>query len=98
MFLKYSRVLTDDEKLIEDNENLSNDNKIKKSEPKLTDFEIEINKFLNIYNECNKIELDKVIDKWFKIDLQPLKQSLLNTICKWSNLFKQYLIDRVDKM
>ena len=36
-----------------------------------------------------------MIDKWFRIDNKPFKSGLLNTIKKWSYMFKQHLMDDI---
>jgi dynein heavy chain len=41
------------------------------------------------------MEDEKIFDAWFKVDVRPFKQALLNTVCKWGNLFKQHLVDHV---
>jgi hypothetical protein len=41
------------------------------------------------------MENKKVFDSWFKVNVRPFKQALLNTVCKWGNLFKKHLVDNV---
>jgi hypothetical protein len=41
------------------------------------------------------MENEKIFDTWFKVDVRPFKQAVLNTVCKWGNLFKQHLVDHV---
>jgi dynein heavy chain len=41
------------------------------------------------------MENEKVFDTWFRVDVRPFKQALLNTVCKWGNLFKKHLVDEV---
>jgi hypothetical protein len=41
------------------------------------------------------MENEKVFDTWFRMDVRPFKQALLNTVCKWGNLFKKHLVDEV---
>lgn len=36
-----------------------------------------------------------VLDGWFQLDTRPFKQSLLNTIKRWSLMFKQHLMEHV---
>lgn len=36
-----------------------------------------------------------VIDRWFRIDCRKFRQAFLNTIKRWSLMFKQHLIDHV---
>lgn len=42
-----------------------------------------------------KLEDVRTIDKWFRVDSKPFKQNLLNTVKKWSLMFKQHLMDDV---
>jgi len=57
--------------------------------------------FADITNNTNStaklenMENEKIFDTWFKVDVRPFKQALLNTVCKWGNLFKQHLVDHV---
>eukprot|EP00731_Ephydatia_muelleri_P037632 Em0524g1a len=37
----------------------------------------------------------KVFDLWFRIDSRPFKQALLNTVKRWSLMFKQHLLNHV---
>lgn len=41
------------------------------------------------------MENEKVFDTWFKVNVRPFKQALLNTVCKWGNLFKKHLVNHV---
>lgn len=66
-------------------------------EPELSEFQTEIDYFYTLYAKCEEIENVKIILKWLRIDLKMFKQSLLNTICKWSNILKQHLSDEVFK-
>lgn len=36
-----------------------------------------------------------IFSSWFQVDLRPLRQALLNTVGKWGNMYKQYLVDHV---
>ena len=36
-----------------------------------------------------------IFDVWFRIDIKPFKQALLNIVKRWSFMFKQHLIDHV---
>ena len=36
-----------------------------------------------------------IFDTWFRIDIKPFKQALLNIVKRWSFMFKQHLIDHV---
>ena len=41
------------------------------------------------------MEKAELFDKWFLADSHPFKQGLLNTVKRWSLMFKQHLIDHV---
>ncbi|XP_046432396.1 dynein beta chain, ciliary-like [Neodiprion fabricii] len=96
LFLRFSRNLTEEEKalVMQAPENLSEF--IKEKKPELSDFKREIDYFMNLYKVCDQITNEKVFYRWFRVDVKPFKQALLNTICKWANLFKIYLVNRVN--
>lgn len=96
LFLRFARNLNQEEKelVAQAPENLSEF--IKEKKPDLTDFKREIDYFVDLYKKCNLIANEKIFYRWFRVDLKPFKQALLNTICKWANLFKTYLVDRVN--
>lgn len=37
----------------------------------------------------------KTFCSWFQVDLNPFKQALVNTVCKWGAMFKEHLINNV---
>eukprot|EP00731_Ephydatia_muelleri_P033713 Em0036g17a len=37
----------------------------------------------------------KIFDLWFRVDARPFKQGLLNTVKRWSLMFKQHLLNHV---
>jgi dynein heavy chain len=45
--------------------------------------------------EVEKFDQEVIFEKWFRLDMRPFRQSLLNTVKKWSLMFKQYMIDSV---
>lgn len=96
LFLRFSRALTDEEKVMiaQGLEALSEN--LKERKPGLADFKREIDYFMELYNKCDKFENEKVLLRWLRLDMRALKQALLNTICKWTNLFKTHLIDHVN--
>ena len=55
----------------------------------------QIDKFEDLYLEVEKFEQEIVFEKWFRLDMRPFRQALLNTTKKWSLMFKQYMIDSV---
>ncbi|KAL6263152.1 hypothetical protein P5V15_005953 [Pogonomyrmex californicus] len=66
-----------------------------KSPPKMEHFREQIDLYEGLYLEIEEMDLSKVFCGWFRVDLRPFRQSVLNTVCKWSNMFKKHLVDRV---
>lgn len=91
-FLLYGRTLN-----IEELEQLENpETPIKETPPKIAQFKEQIDYYEELYKKVEKIPPDHIIkDEWLKLDVKPLRQAILNTICKWSNMFKQHLYNRV---
>lgn len=75
-------------------ENLSEH--LKERKPGLADFKREIDYFMELYKKCDEFENEKVFLRWLRLDIRAFKQVLLNTICKWTNLFKTHLVDHVN--
>ena len=91
-FLEYSRQLTLDEmEMIAAQDPKSPE----KSQPKMEHFREQIDLYEGLYLEIEEMEPAKVFCGWFRVDLRPFKQSLLNTVCKWSSMFKKHLVERV---
>lgn len=67
----------------------------KPSPPKMEAFREEIDRFENLYAEVEREQTEKIFNSWFKLDVTPFKQALLNTVRKWGNMFKQHLVDVV---
>ena len=70
--------------------------------PSTNDFKQIIDNYNDLYKELdNKLEIKKVFENWFQVDCKPFKNALLNTICKWANLFKNhlynYVLDRFER-
>ncbi|XP_053593671.1 dynein beta chain, ciliary [Microplitis demolitor] len=93
-FLRYSKNLNAGNE--SKNKSAVNLSEFKEKKPELVDFKREIDYFIELYNKCNEIENDKILCRWFKINNKLFKQTLLNTICKWSNILKTHLVDHVD--
>jgi len=89
-------MLTEDEKKIleHDPENFSE--YVKDKKPVLTDFKKEIDYFMDLYKQCDKFEDEKILLRCLLLNIRPFKQIVLNTICKWTNLFKTYLVNNVN--
>nr|CAD7423389.1 unnamed protein product [Timema monikensis] len=68
---------------------------LKMTPPTNQQFKEQIDYFNDLYEDVERIENEKIIHCWLRIDIRPLKQALLNEVRKWSNLFKTYLVDFV---
>lgn len=88
-FLLYGHVLTPEEieAHVEDG--------IPESPPLLHHFKDQIDSYEKLYEDVVSLEPSKVFDGWMRVDVRPFKASLLNTIKKWSLMFKQHLVDFV---
>ena len=89
-FLLYNHVLTPEE--IEAHAETGG---VQECPPTLEQFKEQVDTYEKIYDDVCKLEDNKVIDKWFRIDNKPFKTVLLNTVKKWSYMFKQHLMDDV---
>lgn len=88
-FLLYNHVLTTEE--IEAHA----EDGVPECPPTLNQFKEQINTYEKIYDEAEKIEPLTIFEHWFRVNSKPFKQALLNTIKRWSFMFKQHLIDHV---
>ncbi|KAF2900340.1 hypothetical protein ILUMI_05842 [Ignelater luminosus] len=91
-FLLYARQLTPEEQQMLQDENPL---EIKGAPPTIPQFKEQIDLYEDLYKKVETIETIKIIAGWLRIDVRPLRQSILNTVCKWGNMFKQHLYDRV---
>ena len=88
-FLLYNHVLTQEE--IEAHA----DDSVPENPPTLKQFKEQIDTYEKIYEEAEQILPTKLFETWFRVNSKPFKQALLNTIKRWSYMFKQHLIDHV---
>ncbi|KAF0872636.1 DYH9 protein, partial [Crocuta crocuta] len=88
-FLLYGHVLTPEEMEVHADDGLP------ENPPLLHQFKAQIDSYEQLYDDVCRLEPVKVFDGWMKIDVRPLKASLLNLIKKWSLTFKQHLVDHV---
>ncbi|XP_039201063.1 dynein heavy chain 17, axonemal isoform X2 [Crotalus tigris] len=63
--------------------------------PTLEQFQLQIDTYEKLYEEVSKFDNTKVFNGWLQSDCRPFKQALLNTIKRWSLMFKQHLINHV---
>ncbi|XP_057668614.1 dynein beta chain, ciliary [Diorhabda carinulata] len=91
-FLTYGRQLTNEElEFVGMNDPLAP----KESPPKMEQFREQIDNFENLSNEVETIEESEIFNNWFKVDVRPFKQALLNALRKWGNMFKEHLVTNV---
>ncbi|XP_062567134.1 dynein beta chain, ciliary-like [Saccostrea cucullata] len=88
-FLLYNHVLTTEE--IEAHA----EDGVPECPPTLDQFKEQINTYEKIYEDAEKVEPTMIFENWFRVNSKPFKQALLNTIKRWSFMFKQHLIDHV---
>ncbi|XP_032374898.1 dynein heavy chain 11, axonemal isoform X1 [Etheostoma spectabile] len=88
-FLLYGRVLT-----AEEMESFGAD-ELPESPPTIEHFKEQIDYYEDLYAEISKLEDFTVFNGWFRVDIKFFKVSLLNTIKKWSWLFKEHLLTYV---
>ncbi|XP_076651759.1 dynein axonemal heavy chain 17-like [Halictus rubicundus] len=94
-FLRYAQyvAIEDREMISEHPDYLPEHLKLKK--PELSDFKDEIDYFMDLYQKCDQLSNEYIACQWLRLDIKPFKQSLLNTICKWANVLKDYLVNRI---
>lgn len=95
LFLRFARALTEEEKRMVESEVLLEDLP-KEKKPELTDFKREIDYFMDLYKKVDELQDEKIILRWLRLNVRNFKQAVLNVICKWANLLKTYLVDRVN--
>lgn len=94
-FLKFAQYINPEQReMIEQHPEYLPEN-LKEKKPDLKDFKREIDYFIDLYNECDKLQNEEVLCQWLRLDIKPFKQTLLNVICKWSNVLKDYLVKRI---
>lgn len=91
-FLEYGRFLDSDEV---DLVLLRDTNAPVKNEPTIEAFREQIDNYESLYSEIENIQPFEVFNYWFRVDVRPFRQGLMNIVCKWGNMFKEHLVDRV---
>lgn len=61
----------------------------------VTSARFQIDNFETLLAEVEGLVSIKTFSSWFQVDLSPFKQALVNTVCKWGDMFKQHLITKV---
>ena len=90
-FLNFSRQLSEEEQLLFEEDEKT----IKKCPPSLTQFKEQIDYFEGIYENILKIPNVKIFNKWFKVEVMPLKYALQTLSKKWSWIFKENLLNHI---
>ncbi|XP_036072157.1 dynein beta chain, ciliary-like [Oryzias melastigma] len=90
-FLLYGHVLSTEEA------ELYADFELKKNPPTLDNFKEQINQFESLYTRVSKMDDKRVFCGWLQLDIKPFKHSLMNDIKKWSWMFKEHLLNHVNK-
>ena len=92
-FLKYARQLSQSEEhLIEEKPNA-----ISKKPPTLDQFKEQIDYFEDLHKEVKELEGTKLFNNWLRVDVTPLRVTILTNIKQWSYLFKKHLLDTVSE-
>ncbi|XP_004592923.2 dynein axonemal heavy chain 17 [Ochotona princeps] len=71
------------------------DDMVPKAQPTLAQFQQQIDSYEKLYEEVSKCENSRVFHGWLQCDCRPFKQALLNTIKRWSLMFKRHLSNHV---
>ncbi|CAK8695850.1 unnamed protein product [Clavelina lepadiformis] len=89
-FLTYGHILTSDEVEAHGEEG------VPETPPTLDQFKEQIDSYENQYQVINDVHPTRVFDGWFLVQIKPFKQGLLNTVKRWSFMFKEHLINHVE--
>lgn len=94
-FLEYGRMLDPDEiELIQMNDPTAPPPP-KPCQPTIDAFREQIDNYESLFTEIEDIPAFQVFSSWFQVDVRPFRQALLNTVCKWGNMFKEHLVTTV---
>uniref|UniRef100_A0A4X1UP38 Dynein axonemal heavy chain 17 n=1 Tax=Sus scrofa TaxID=9823 RepID=A0A4X1UP38_PIG len=66
-----------------------------KRPPTLAQFQQQIDAYEKLYEEVSRRENAKVFGGWLQCDCRPFKQAVLNSIKRWSLMFKRHLSNHV---
>uniref|UniRef100_G3TNR2 Dynein axonemal heavy chain 17 n=1 Tax=Loxodonta africana TaxID=9785 RepID=G3TNR2_LOXAF len=88
-FLTYGHAITPEDL------DMRADESLPKTPPTLEQFQQQIDSYEKLYEEVSKCENTVVFHGWLQCDCRPFKQALLNTIKRWSFMFKRHLSDHV---
>uniref|UniRef100_A0A1I8PY36 AAA+ ATPase domain-containing protein n=1 Tax=Stomoxys calcitrans TaxID=35570 RepID=A0A1I8PY36_STOCA len=60
-------------------------------------FKREIERYIEMHEELEQFDDYKTINHWLLVDIRPLKYTLLNMTCKWSQFYKKALLMYVER-
>uniref|UniRef100_H2ZKA8 AAA+ ATPase domain-containing protein n=1 Tax=Ciona savignyi TaxID=51511 RepID=H2ZKA8_CIOSA len=89
-FLTYGHILAPEE--VE----MHGDEGVPETPPTLTQFKEQIDSYEGLYQVISNVTATQVFDSWFLVQIKPFKQALLNTVKRWSYMFKEHLINHVE--
>ncbi|KAB0805217.1 hypothetical protein PPYR_02187 [Photinus pyralis] len=90
-FLRFSRMLSYEEiEMLKEDETA-----IKERPPTTVQFKEQIDVYDALYKTIHSFDSERIISGWLRIDVRPLRQAVLNIICKWGSMFKQHLFEHV---
>lgn len=92
MFLQYGRFLEQDEV---DMITMRDPSAPEQSLPTIEAFREQIDNYESLFAEIEGIDAFQIFNSWFQVDVRPFRQSLLNIVRKWGNMFKNHLVDQV---
>ncbi|XP_047669676.1 dynein axonemal heavy chain 11 [Tachysurus fulvidraco] len=72
------------------------DYELTKNPPTLDNFKEQISEFESLYEAVQALEEKRVFCGWCQVDIKPFKITLMNTIKKWSWMFKEHLLNHVN--
>lgn len=94
-FLEYGRMLDPDEiELLQMNDPAAPPPP-EPCQPTIEAFREQIDNYESLFSEIEDIPAFQVFSSWFQVDVRPFRQALLNTVCKWGNMFKMHLVTTV---
>lgn len=92
MFLQYGRFLEQDEiDLIAVKDPAAPEPSL----PTIEAFREQIDNYESLFAEIEGIDAFQIFNSWFQVDVRPFRQSLLNIVRKWGNMFKNHLVEQV---
>ena len=92
-FLKYAKQLTSkSDETVEGNKA-----PVAKNGPTLDQFKEQIDYFEDLHKDVKEIENIQTFNSWLRVEITPLKLTLLTNIKQWSYLFKKHLLSHVSE-